>query len=31
VCGVIVYPILELFSVWCDSVSYPGAVECVVW
>jgi hypothetical protein len=31
VCGVVVYPILELLSVWCGSVSYPGAVVCVVW
>jgi hypothetical protein len=21
----------ELLYVWCGSVSYPGAVECVVW
>jgi hypothetical protein len=31
VCGVVVYPILELLCVWCGSVSYPGAVVCVVW
>jgi hypothetical protein len=30
VCGVVVYPILELLCVWCGSVSYPGAVVCVV-
>jgi hypothetical protein len=31
VCGVVVYPILELLCVWCGSVSYPGAFVCVVW
>jgi hypothetical protein len=32
VCGVVVYLILELLSVWCGSVSYPRAVVCgVVW
>jgi hypothetical protein len=31
VCDVVVYPILELLCVWCGSVSYPGAVVCVVW
>jgi hypothetical protein len=30
VCGVVVYPILELGCVWCGRVSYPGAVVCVV-
>jgi hypothetical protein len=25
VCGVVVYPILELLCVWCGSVSYPRA------
>jgi hypothetical protein len=30
VCGVVVYPILELLCVWCGSVSYPGAVVCGV-
>jgi hypothetical protein len=31
VCGVLVFPILELLCVWCGSVSYLGAVVCVVW
>jgi hypothetical protein len=31
VCGMVVCPILELLCVWCGSVSYPGAVVCVVW
>jgi hypothetical protein len=31
VCGVVVYPILELLCVWCGSVPYPRAVVCVVW
>jgi hypothetical protein len=29
VCGVVVYPNLELLCVWCGSVSYPQAVVCV--
>jgi hypothetical protein len=23
--------VAELLCVWCGSVSYPGAAECVVW
>jgi hypothetical protein len=23
--------VVELLCVWCGSVSYPGAVVCVVW
>jgi hypothetical protein len=30
VCGVVVYPILELLCVCCGSVSYPRAVVCGV-
>jgi hypothetical protein len=30
VCGVVVYPILELLCVWCGSVSYPRAAVFVL-